>query len=528
MPVLITGHRNPDTDSIAAAMGYAQLKNRLDPEQIHQAVRLGQPNKESRFVLQRFGLEPPPLIHTVKTQVRDLAMDPPVAGNPKATLRETYAFIRENAVRMLPILDEGQLVGLVTPGQLAYHEFGLEESVRVDTSLGRLARVLDGELAGSNPGEPVCGELLLACHELGELRELARGRIVLAGSRRDFARAAAEGAACVIVTEIEPEPGPAPVIRTPLEPFLAARRAMQSVAIASIMVPREKIVGFQATDYVDDIRETMLSTRYRSYPVLDHRGGLEGLISRYHLIQPRRKRVILVDHNELAQSVPGLEQAEVVEIIDHHRIADIQTGSPILFRNEPVGSSSTIVAGMFREHGFEPEREIAGLLLAAILSDTVLFRSPTATGKDRDVAEWLSGIAGVSYEDLGREMFAAATSLEGKNIRELFGQDFKEFKLADRRIGIAQINAMDIAPFAPMYGEILSYMDDMARVQGYDLLMLMLTDILKAGSEILMSGKRLDIIAKAFGVDTESRHAFLPGVLSRKKQIIPPISAIID
>ena len=290
----------------------------------------------------------------------------------------------------------------------------------------------------------------------------------------------------------------------------------------------ENLVAFTTDDLVDDIKDIMAETKYHSYPVSNSAGKVIGTISRYHLISKNKKKVIQVDHNERGQSVDGLEDAEILEIIDHHRVADIQTNNPIYFRNEPIGSSSSIVAKCYFERGIQPTREVAGLLCGAIISDTLLFRSPTCTEQDKEIASKLAEIAGINMEEFAKEMFKAGTSLQGKTVDEIFNQDFKPFTMGEVKVGVAQVNTMDIEGFMPLKDEMLDYMGKKANDEGYDVVMLLLTDILTEGSQILVSGERPDYVEKTFNVTLEDSMAFLPGVLSRKKQVIPPLTNVIN
>ena len=316
------------------------------------------------------------------------------------------------------------------------------------------------------------------------------------------------------------------VILTPHDSFTTSRLIVQSIPVGYVMV-RDNLITFTVDDLVDDIKPIMAESRFRSYPVTDLNGKVVGTISRYHLISNHKKKVIQVDHNERGQSVDGLEDAEVLEIIDHHRVADIQTSGPIYFRNEPLGSTSTIVGKSFFENGIRPSKQAAGLLCGAIISDTLLFRSPTCTKQDVNMCKKLAEIAGINIEEFAREMFKAGTSLKGKTVVEIFNQDFKPFQISDIKIGIAQVNTMDIEGFMPLKDEMLKYMETKAKEAGLDVVMLLLTDILNEGSQILVVGDRPDVIEKAFKVELKDNTTFLPGVLSRKKQVVPPITTAI-
>jgi manganese-dependent inorganic pyrophosphatase len=314
------------------------------------------------------------------------------------------------------------------------------------------------------------------------------------------------------------------IISTPLDTFTASRLIPQSVPVEYIMT-RDNLVSFKTEDFVDDVREILLNSRFRSYPVLDNDNKVIGSISRYHLISPAKKKVILVDHNEKAQSVNGLEDAELLEIIDHHRIADIQTSNPIYFRNQPVGCTATIVANMYFENGLEPSREVAGLLCSAIISDTLLFKSPTATKADRVVVERLAPIAGIDPEKYAKEMFKAGSALAGKSAEDIFNQDFKEFHIGDLKLGVSQISTVDTESLEPLKPEILSHMNIKVKSEKYHLLILMLTNILDEGSELIVVGDKKDLAEKAFNTSIPGDSVYVPGIMSRKKQVIPPLTA---
>ena len=284
------------------------------------------------------------------------------------------------------------------------------------------------------------------------------------------------------------------------------------------------ITCFHLDDFLDDVREAVLQSRYRSYPILDSDGRVVGTLSRYHLMQPRRKRIVLVDHNEISQSVPGLEQAELVGIIDHHRLADVQTGYPVFMRNEPVGSTNTIIATLFQENGLMPGEKLAGLMAAAIVSDTVMFQSPTTTPRDRRMAERLARIAGLDLDALGQEVFSASSA--DKPAEALLKTDFKEFHLGEHRVGISQITTMDSAALLKRRNEFLPEMKKMQEEKKYDLVLLMITDVLREGTEILFLGDKEDV-RQAFGLSRiREDRVFLKGIMSRKKQVVPALTLL--
>ena len=313
------------------------------------------------------------------------------------------------------------------------------------------------------------------------------------------------------------------IISTPFTAYRAARLIFQSIPIARIC-QSGSLVTFHLSDYLDDVREVVSKSRYRCYPILDENEKVVGTLSRFHLIKPRRKKVVLVDHNEAAQSVPGLDQVELLGIIDHHRLADIQSANPIFFRNEIVGSSNTIIAEMFQEKGLLPSKKLAGLMCAAIISDTVIFKSPTATPRDRAIAERLARIGGVSIEELGKFIFASSLG-EDKTARDLLFTDFKDFHIAGHYLGVGQITCVDSVSILARKAEFLAEMETVRAEKGYDILILMLTDVLLEGTQIIFLGDP-DDINQAFGVEPKDSTLFLPGVMSRKKQVIPMLSAL--
>ena len=317
------------------------------------------------------------------------------------------------------------------------------------------------------------------------------------------------------------------VISTPFNTFMSSQQIIQSIPVEYVM-QKGGLTTFSTDDTLDYVKEVMSETRFSSYPVLDFMGRVVGSVSRFQVLTGMRKKVIQVDHNERGQSVDGLEDAEVLEIIDHHRVADIQTSNPIFFRNEPIGSTSTIVAKCFFERGLTPSKTAAGLLCSAIISDTLLFRSPTCTPQDEEICRKLAEIAGISsVEDYAKEMFKAGTSLKGKTVEQIFNQDYKPFSIEDIKVGIAQVNTMDIDGFMPLKEEMLAYMNEKAKESSLNMVMLLLTDIITEGSQVLVVGERPDIAEKAFNVTLVDNTAFLPGVLSRKKQVVPPVTNVI-
>ncbi len=535
-PIYVCGHRNPDTDSIVSAMAYAALNNALGDHD-YLAAMLGQPNDESKFLLERFGFEPPLLLSTVRTQVRDIEYDDPPTIGKQVAVSHAWQILREHhALSAVPVTNEdGTLYGMITAGGVAERDMeSIMNPCVTDVPVFNLLSALEGHIVNREEDvfDLISGEVVIALPCSGEvLRGVKEGSIVLCGEQEDVIdEAICRKASCVIVCQ-----GAAPekylgvhsdtcIIVTPWDAYRAARMIYQAIPVSRI-AQTEDLVYFHLNDFIDDVRETVLQSRYRSYPIIDHRGRVVGTLSRYHLLRPKRKRVVLVDHNELRQSIPGLEQAEIVAIIDHHRLADVQTGHPVFMRNEPVGSTTTIVATMFQERGLQPSEKLAGLMAAAILSDTVLFKSPTCTPRDRRMAERLARIAGIDLDTLGREMFSAVSSAD-KPVEALLNTDFKEFHIAGHSLGVSQITCLETEGLLARLDELLPAMERLKALRGYDMLLVMLTDVLRSGTELVFLGDE-ETIRQAFDTGRiTGQHVFLPGVVSRKKQIVPALAVL--
>ena len=533
--VYVTGHRNPDTDSIVAAMAFTALQNALG-ERGYTAARLGHLNDESKRILERFGFEAPLYIKDMRTQVQDLEYDTPPALSAALTVARGWDILRNDAtIAAIPVTNEdGSLYGMLSSGDVANYDMQtIDNPVVRDIPLFNLLSVLEGRVlndAGSLV-DSLSGEVVFGTPKGAELETFpSREIIAVCGNQPNTIRRALEANInCLILCEAELSPElreletQTCIISSPFDALKAARLIFQAIPIARICQTKE-LITFHLEDYLDDVKEVVSKSRYRCYPILDSDEKVVGTLSRFHLIKPRRKMVVLVDHNEIAQSVPGLDQTEVLGIIDHHRIADIQTTNPIFFRNEIVGSSNTIIAEMFQEKGLMPSKKLAGLMCAAIISDTVIFKSPTATPRDRAIAERLARIGGVSIEELGKFIFAASLG-EDKTARDLMYTDFKDFHIAGHYLGVSQITCVDSVSMLHRKEEFLAEMEKAKAKEGYDIMILMLTDVLLEGTQVIFLGSAEDI-AQAFNVEPKGNTLFLPGVMSRKKQIIPMLSAL--
>ena len=539
--IYVTGHKNPDSDSICAAYAYAEFKNKIGETET-VACRLGDVNQETQFILDYFDAEAPKFLNTVKLKVEDLQFDNINPVSPDISLKTAWTIMREKNIKTLPVGDENNhLLGVLAVANLTSCYMDIWDNrilSKSNTTLDNIIDTLSAKICYVNEDIKFFpGKIAVTAMQPDTMTEhIEEGDIAIVGDREEAQAALINlNVSLMIVTggyapsekiiNLAKEHG-VTIIVTQHDSFTASRLIVQSIPVGYVMV-KENIVSFTTDDLVDDIKKVMSETRFRSYPVLDENGRVVGTVSRYHLISNHKKKVIQVDHNERGQSVDGLEDAEVLEIIDHHRVADIQTNNPIYFRNEPVGSTSTIVAKCFFESGIRPSRKAAGLLCGAIISDTLLFRSPTCTPQDQYICKKLAEIAGINIEEFAKEMFKAGTSLKGKTVEQIFNTDFKPFTIEGTKVGISQVNTMDIEGFMPLKEEMLNYMDQKAKEAGLEMVMLLLTDILNEGSEILVTGAKPEIVEKAFKITLKDKGAFLPGVLSRKKQVVPPITNAI-
>ncbi len=539
--VYITGHKNPDTDSVISAIAYAEYKNRTVTSDA-VPIRLGPLNRETKFILEYFGVEEPRFMETMKLQVKDLDYDKTQPIEPEISLKMAWNLMHRNNVNSLVVADgEDFLKGIVTVSSLTSSYMDVWDTTvvgKAGTSLDNILETLSGEiiLLPENP-RPFSGKMLvisLMAEDASEVIE--ENDITVMGNIGELQIAAAEkNVSLMIITGNhgvgedvlkECSERGITVIKTPHDTFTAARLLPQSVPVKSVMA-ENNITYFNEDEFVDDISPVMTQTRYRSYPIVNSEKRVMGTLSRYHLISQVRKKIILVDHNERSQSIDGLEHADILEIIDHHRVADVATGSPIYFRNEPVGSTSTIISSIFFENGIRPSKKTAGLLCAAIISDTLYFKSPTSTNTDRMALERLLKIAHLDADEFAMEMFRAGTSLEGKTPEQLLAQDFKTFTLDDQKIGISQVYSLDAEALTDYKDDLLSLMDKRAEKEEYTIYGLLITDIFKEESELIVTGPNKELLETAFDKKLSNNSMVLPGVLSRKKQVIPVVTQVL-
>lgn len=538
----ITGHKNPDSDSVCSAIAYADFKNNVGEEDAIP-VRLGDINRETRFILDYFDVQEPLFLETLRLNVSDLDFDKisPITGD--ISLGMALELMKNNNLNSIAVVDENQkLSGIVTVSDILSSYMDVWDNriiYKSNTQIDNIIDILSGSpVYVSRSKEEFRGKLLVLSMKTETMEKyIEPDDIVICGDREDAQSFALEKEiSLMIVTgggEISEDiikkakEKDISLITTPHETFTSSRLIIQSVPVSYVMT-KENIVNFDLDDLVEDVKAKMSQTRYRSYPVVDLNNKVVGLISRYHLISSKKKKVILVDHNERRQSIDGLEDAKILEIIDHHRVADVFTGTPIYFRNEPVGSTSTIIASMFFENGRRPSKKIAGILSAAIISDTLFFKSPTSTKIDKIMLKRLEKIADIDADKFAMEMFKEGTSLIGKTPEELLEEDFKVFTINEEAIGISQVYTMDPESLKGMKGELLELMEKKRKDHRYLNFILMLTDIFNESSEMIVVGEYKDIIGKALGESTGKGSFHGPGILSRKKQVIPSITTAIE
>ena len=541
--VYVSGHRNPDTDSICSAIAYSYLLNATNKYNA-VPVRLGEINRETEYVLKRFGVEHPVLLKTVKQKVEDLNYDKVTVFSKDLTLKTAWFLLKQQNLKSAPILDEhGQLLGLLSTSNIIegyMDQWDSEVLKKAKTPVENVIDTLEANVIYLNESLKVVeGDIHIAAMSGSEdKKRIHENDVVIVGGDRsdDLEELISVKPSLIVLTGSltadenvvkKCEEQGISIISTPFNTYQTSQQIVQAIPVEYVMIKGD-IKTFSTDDTLDYMKEVMSETRYRGYPVIDLNNRCVGSISRFALLKGLRKKVILVDHNERGQSIPGIEEADILEIVDHHRVADIQTVGPLMFRGEPLGSTATIVTKMFDELDVEMPSHIAGLLLGAVVSDTLLFKSPTCTPVDTKIAKKLAKIAGVDIQEFAMEMFKAGTSLVGKTVDEIFNQDFKKFSFDNLQVGVAQVNSMDIEGFLPYKKDMLDYMNKFAEDNNLEFTLLLLTDIINANSEIFVGGPRPELVEKAFNVQLTECQGTLVGVISRKKQVVPAITAVMS
>lgn len=538
--VWVTGHKNPDTDSICAAIAYAYLKNQLGDRE-YVPKRAGNINAETQYVLEYFKIKEPELITDAGAQIKDISIRKTLGVSSHISLKKAWELMKKLDVVTLPVTNRlGKLEGIIVTKDIATSYMDVYDSHALSsarTQYKNIAETLDGTVVtGNEHAYFVRGKVIIGTANPEYMSELVESDdLVILGARKEAqVRAMEANASCLIIGcgfEVDPEvismaqKKDCVIITTTFDTFSIARLINQSMPIKEYMA-KEPLVTFELDDYVADVRETMLKIRHRDFPVVDENGDYMGMISRRNLMSMQKKQLVLVDHNEKSQAVDNIDDADILEIIDHHRIGSLETISPVYFRNQPLGCTSTIIYQMFGERGVEVPSDIAGLLMAAIISDTLMFRSPTCTQQDIKAAEELAKIAGVELEGFAKNMFQAGSDFKNKTTEEIFYQDFKIFHSGEFDFGVSQVSALSREELDIVGKQLKPFMKQVLGEKKLDMVYVMLTDILEEASKVIYEGHDAGkILAEAFHLKEydESEDIYLEGIISRKKQMIPTL-----
>jgi len=537
--VKVIGHRNPDTDSICSAIAYSRLKNMIDPNRRYKACRAGLLNRETEFALNYFNAPAPQLYTDVSPQIRDVDIRRVESVDGEMSLRRAWMTMRDREIDTLCVTDSGQrLKGLITIKDIATANMDMLDAFvlsKAKTSYQNLLDVLDAQvLVGDVEGRTVEGRIVIGSGSSEQMeKSISKGDVVIVSNRSDSQLAAIEmGAGCIVVCAgakvsrticmLAEERG-CVLISTPQSTYASGQMISQAAPIRYYM-KQDDLLTFTPHTFVESATKIIASVRFRYFPVLDDEGRYMGVVSRRNLMNLQRKQLILVDHNEKSQAVEGLDEAEILEIIDHHRIGSMETDGPVYFRNVPVGCTCTIVYQMYRENDAEIDRTTAGVMLSAILSDTLMFRSPTCTPADEKAARALAKIAGVELEAYADAMFEAGGDIAGKTAEEVFNTDYKIFTSGEVRFGVGQGSYMTQKNRRASEELVAPYLEAAREKQGLDYVFYMFTDVRSSATELFMAGDGAEaLVAQAFQVRMEDGMALLPGVVSRKKQLVPAL-----
>jgi manganese-dependent inorganic pyrophosphatase len=542
--IYVIGHKNPDTDSICSAIAYADMKNRTE-EGTFIPMRAGQINEETEYVLKYFHVAAPAYLEDIGTQVKDMDIHKTQGARSDISVKEAFNLMTENGAVTLPITDEeNNLEGLITIGDIARSYMDAYDNTVVaaaKTQYRNIASTLNGEiLVGDAESYIDRGKVIIGAANPDKMEEfIDEGDLVILGNRmEDHLCAVEQKAACIIVglgakvssviQKFARENG-CVVIATPYDTLTIAKLINQSIPVRHLMKTKN-LITFRMDDFTDDIRDIMGKNRHRDFPVLDKQGKYQGTVSRRNLLNISKKKVILVDHNEKSQAVDNIKEADILEIIDHHRIGSLQTMQPVVFRNQPVGCTATIIYQMYQEKNLDIPENIAGLLCAAIVSDTLMFRSPTCTIVDKLAGQELAKIAGIQVDEFAAEMFRAGSNLQSKSPEEIFYQDFKKFIIDDVTFGVGQINSMSAEELQHIKERLQPYIEHECGKNGIQMVFFMLTNIVEESTELLFYGEGArHMVSQAFeDMKILEDSCRLPGVVSRKKQLIPAFMRALE
>lgn len=540
--VYVVGHKNPDTDSICSAIAYAKLKKKLTGEE-YTPRRAGQLNEETQYVLDRFKVKTPALLSDLRVQIKDVELRKVEGLNGSVSIKTAWARMKELNLKTLPVTREGRLEGLITIGDIATSYMDVYDSFILSasrTQYRNIATTIGGEVVvGNGHSFMVKGKVAIAASSRGLMADfIEESDLLILGNRRDVQQDAINlNVSCIVVCQgaeipediiAQAREKEIVIISTPHDTFTVARQINQSIPVKRFMTT-EGLITFSMRDYVDDVKEVMAKRKFRDFPILDNKGNFLGFISRRRLLNSRRKQVILVDHNEKSQAVDGIEEADVLEIIDHHRLSSIQTIGPVFFRNQPVGCTATIIYQMYQEEGIEVDPVTAALLCSAIISDTLMFRSPTCTPLDEASARKLAEIGDINIEELALEMFNAGSNLKGKSAEEIIFLDFKQFTVNETVMGVGQINSMSKTELKDIKAVVLPYMEKARKKNHLDMIFFMLTNIVTESTELLCCGPEAQSkVIMAYDLREDTEDILLKGVVSRKKQLVPTLVSTLQ
>jgi len=537
--VFVIGHKNPDTDSICSAIAYAALKNKTD-DGVFVPKRAGEVNNETKYVLDFFDVETPEFIGHVGTQVKDVEIKPTPSLDEGISLKNAWNKMRDLRESTMPIVNDGVLEGIISVKDIATANMDIYETRILAISHTKYTNVLDAidgtMIVGDSEEEITKGKILIGAANPDLLENYVEdGDMLLTGNRFENQLCGIEmNAGCIVVCTGAPisktiqklaKENNCKIISTPHDTLMVARLISQSAPVRYFM-KKDHLITFSREDFISDIRDTLAKIRHRDFPVLDRDGKYCGMLSRRSLLSMDNKKIILVDHNEKGQAVDGIDEAEILEIIDHHRLGSMETALPVFFRNQPVGCTGTIIYDLYQENNVEVDKKIAGLLCSAIISDTLMFRSPTCTPKDKKAAEELAKIAGIEIQEHAEKMFRAGSSLADKTPEEIFYQDFKKFSGNDKNFGAGQISSMDKTELEQLRPKIAAYME--GAVKEGEMLFFLLTNILTESSDLVFAGEGAkELVETAFGEPKEN-WVHVPGLVSRKKQFVPSVLHVLQ
>lgn len=538
--IYVIGHRNPDTDSICSAIAYANLKNVMGAKNV-VAARAGSINKETKYALDYFRVAAPQLVSDIYPRVSDIAIDVTKKVKTTDNLRTLGIAMKEAGLRSVPVVDEeDKLVGMASVSDLAkayFQEITLDSVSASGASIVDIENVIEAKvLVKGNDTAKITGDIKVIASCIERVADTIKaGEIVIIGNRPEKAydKCIDLGVSCMIITSdatvseeiiAKAKDKNVIVLTTAFDTYSTARLISQCAPVSSIMTTN--VVSFKPTDMISDVKGILETNEYRNYPVVEN-GKLVGIVSKDKFMMPEKQSIIMTDHNELGQAVEGIESGKIIEVVDHHRFGGLQTSDPIFINVRPVGCTCTIVTNMYQQNNVEIPQQIAGLLLSAIISDTVLFKSPTCTQADKDAVEYLAKIAGVDYKEYGLAMLKAGADIGDMTPADIVKNDSKEFQIGNYPMLISQLSVMDTDQVMAMKDEILANMAQVCEKEGYAMSLVIVTDIINEGSYLLFSGEPKNLIGEAFKQDASKSVMYLPGVMSRKKQIVPPLSEAV-